>query len=84
MKKLILFLAAAVLAWLGVVPTSFAQSDCSKLISPSPFGSGDQIGAAAGCEWAENRDGSRRIVLRHGATREQRHQGQTEHRRSHP
>jgi len=45
MKKLILFLAAGVLTWLGVVPTSFAQSDCTKLIAPSPFGPGDQIGA---------------------------------------
>jgi kynurenine formamidase len=45
MKKLILFLAAGVLTWFGVVPTSIAQSDCSKLIAPSPFGPGDQIGA---------------------------------------
>ena len=45
MKKLILFLAAGVLTWFGVVSTSFAQSDCTKLIGPSPFGPGDQIGA---------------------------------------
>src|SRR6266446_4163665 len=45
MKKLILFLGAGILTLLGVVPTSFAQSDCTKLIAPSPFGPGDQIGA---------------------------------------
>ena len=45
MKKLILFLAAGVLTWLGVAPASFAQSDCTKLIAPSPFGPGDQVGA---------------------------------------
>ena len=45
MKTLILSLAAGVLTSLGIVPASFAQSDCSKLIAPSPFGPGDQIGA---------------------------------------
>ncbi len=45
MKNVILFLAAAIVACLGMVPISFAQSDCSKLIAPSPFGPGDQIGA---------------------------------------
>jgi kynurenine formamidase len=45
MKTVIPFLIAAIATCFAVVPTAFGQSDCSKLIAPSPFGPGDQIGA---------------------------------------
>jgi kynurenine formamidase len=45
MSGRILLPVAALVGCLAVVPTSFAQSDCSKLVAPSPFGPGDQIGA---------------------------------------
>jgi kynurenine formamidase len=45
MKKVILLPLAAIVTCLAVIPMSHAQSDCSKLVAPSPFGPGDQIGA---------------------------------------
>jgi kynurenine formamidase len=41
----ILLPIAALIGCCAVIPASFAQSDCSKLVAPSPFGPGDQIGA---------------------------------------
>ena len=45
MTKVILSTVAAIVACLAVIPASHAQSDCSKLVAPSPFGPGDQVGA---------------------------------------
>lgn len=45
MKKLILSIAVGAFVCLGALPAAFAQSDCSKLIAPSPFGPTDQVGA---------------------------------------
>ena len=45
MKNAILLPAAALVSCLAFVPACFAQSDCSKLVAPSPFGPTDQIGA---------------------------------------
>jgi len=41
-----LFVAAsALLGALSLTPAAFAQSDCSKIVPPSPFGKDDQTGA---------------------------------------
>ena len=45
MKKLILSVAMGAFVCLGAMSAAFAQSDCSKLIAPSPFGPTDQVGA---------------------------------------
>src|SRR3954469_13066012 len=44
MSKRILLPVAALVSCLSAVPV-LAQSDCSKLVAPSPFGPGDQTGA---------------------------------------
>jgi kynurenine formamidase len=44
-NKVILLPAAAIFACLAAIPVSYAQSDCTKLVAPSPFGPGDQTGA---------------------------------------
>jgi kynurenine formamidase len=45
MKKVILLPVAAMVVSLAAIPMSYGQSDCTKLLPPSPFGPGDQIGA---------------------------------------
>ena len=45
MKKATLLPVAAMAVCLATIPMSYAQSDCTKLLPPSPFGPGDQIGA---------------------------------------
>jgi kynurenine formamidase len=61
MSGRILLPAAALVGCLAVVPACFAQSDCSKLIAPSPFGPGDQIGATNRITPAVTRAAAREI-----------------------
>ncbi len=45
MKNKLLLAAAALLGTLLLAPAVFAQSDCTKLVPPSPFGKDDETGA---------------------------------------
>jgi kynurenine formamidase len=45
MKKIGLIAATALLASVAFTSNVYAQSDCSKLVKPSPFGKDDQTGA---------------------------------------
>jgi kynurenine formamidase len=45
MKRTLLAAAAALLGTLSLSSVAFAQSDCTKLVPPSPFGKDDQTGA---------------------------------------
>src|SRR5215467_7004164 len=46
MKGMRAFVAASAFAAVfGVVPSAFAQLDCTKVIKPSPWGKDDQTGA---------------------------------------
>jgi kynurenine formamidase len=45
MRMKLFVAASALLGALSLTPAAFAQSDCSKIVPPSPFGKDDQTGA---------------------------------------